>query len=479
MTNDTLEIQNNQIAIINNSIELFRTAPEVLKANQDRSRKALIVGNSIIDQWAQAWKIEDADARLEALSAVDERSNNFLANCTKALKEEKELRAAITQMMDEFKKMFTTAENDIDRSKSGSVAERIQTYRDGYAKESARVAEDKRREAERIANKQKEEIEIRAKAEIAIADNVNTALASKKQGMVNAFNTITLETYDQKSVALGNLNPAINLADLEAHVMGKVAVTVKDGIRAIYHDVAEVEAIVNASANSFQWDKVSEEWRLAVSDLKQELIEKLPSKLSELQEQKRLADEAAKEAEMQRIADEKRKQEMAAAKEEDRKRLEEKQRQEKAEEDERLAKLKAEQDKMEEDKRKREQEDAQRIAKEQEERKQKAEQDIALKVEGEKTMVLFEQEAVLADVQTAPEARQGYDIEILHPAGYVQIFQLWFESEGKNLPVDKIGSTKMDQMKSWCEKHAHKTGEKIDSKFLKYEASFKAVNRKK
>ena len=90
---------------------------------------------------------------------------------------------------------------------------------------------------------------------------------------------------------------------------------------------------------------------------------------------------------------------------------------------------------------------------------------------------MFETEAATADIQVA-EARQGYDIIVVHQAGWVQIFQLWFEQEGKNLPIDKIGNTKLDQMKSWAEKQAHKTGTKIESKFLKYEETFKAVNRK-
>jgi hypothetical protein len=90
---------------------------------------------------------------------------------------------------------------------------------------------------------------------------------------------------------------------------------------------------------------------------------------------------------------------------------------------------------------------------------------------------MFEQEAAVADV-SAPEARQGYEIIVLHQAGYVQIFQMWFENEGKNLPLDKMGGTKLEQMKAWAEKHAHKTGTKIEGKFLKYEESFKAVNRK-
>ncbi|MBK7885520.1 MAG: hypothetical protein IPJ81_18275 [Chitinophagaceae bacterium] len=101
-----------------------------------------------------------------------------------------------------------------------------------------------------------------------------------------------------------------------------------------------------------------------------------------------------------------------------------------------------------------------------------------LKKQGDATMVMFEQEAATAEIDNRPEARQGYEITVLHPVGFTEIFAMWFEKEGKNLPIDKIGNTKLDQMKAWAEKHAFKTGTKIESKFIKYEESFKAVNRK-
>ena len=90
---------------------------------------------------------------------------------------------------------------------------------------------------------------------------------------------------------------------------------------------------------------------------------------------------------------------------------------------------------------------------------------------------MFEQEATLAETNT-PESRQGYEITVLHPVGYTQIFAAWFEKEGKNLPIDKIGNTKLDQMKAFCEKAAQKDGYFIESKFVKYDQSFKAINKK-
>jgi len=90
MENQTL---NNEVAIIENSMEIFKTAPGILITNQQRSAKAVAVGKNILESWEQAWAITNEDERIQALAAIDERSNNFLANCTKALKEEKEVRA--------------------------------------------------------------------------------------------------------------------------------------------------------------------------------------------------------------------------------------------------------------------------------------------------------------------------------------------------------------------------------------------------
>ena len=135
--------------LIENSLEGFRSAPEILKTNQERTQKAVAVGNNILIAWQDAWAIADEDEKMKALAAVDERSNKYLVNCGTALKEEKELRSAITQLMDEFKKMFTSAENDIDKAKAGTVPARVQDQRNTYAKEAAAITERKRKEAER------------------------------------------------------------------------------------------------------------------------------------------------------------------------------------------------------------------------------------------------------------------------------------------------------------------------------------------
>ena len=71
--------------------------------------------------------------------------------------------------------------------------------------------------------------------------------------------------------------------------------------------------------------------------------------------------------------------------------------------------------------------------------------------------------------------RTGYSITVLHPSGYAQIANYYFEKEGLQQPINALERKTLGQMKTFCEKQAHKTGELIQSKYLKYEETYKAV----
>ena len=460
-------IVNNQVAIIENSIEIFRSAPAVLKANQDKTQKALIVGNSILQQWQAAWNIADDTERLAALLAADERSNNYLVNCGNAVKQQKESRAAITQMMDEFKKMFTTAENEIDKTKPNTIPSKVQNWRDTYAEEAFKIAERKRQDAEREAAKSKEAIELKATTELRLSNYFNDFLLNAKNKFSQKFNELTLEGFADNAAAIRMYLPKYSekhFSEFDAKVYS------------ILHNADELQTI-HSSVVDNAYTALNEKYVTAMTELKNQIIDKIPSKHAELLEQKRLADEAAKAAEDARIAEQKRKDELAKADVAKRQELELKQAEERRIEQEKADALKAEQQKAIADQKQREADEAAKLTEQAEKEKKQAELEIEMSKQGEHTMVMFEQEAANAET-VIPDAKKGYEIIVLHQAGFVQIFQLWFENEGKNLPIDKIGNTKIDQMKAWAEKQASKNGTKIESKFLKYEETFKAVNKK-
>jgi len=447
---------NNQVAVIENSIEVLKTGPQILANNQQRQQKALAVGRNIL----AAIQEKGMDAEL------DEKAKVYLIKVNDAVKEMKEQRAAVTQIMDELKKMYTVVENELDAKKPGTIPAQVQAARDAYAKQLAEEAERKRREAEREAAKKVEAVNIKTEMTTKYLGQYNEHLLKKKQGLVSAFNAITLDNYEEKAKALKELSFSFQFQH-----EGLYAVNVK------YHTTEELKAISDAVILENR-EEIEANFHAEMNLLKDELIEKLPSKLEELREQRRLEIEAAEAKRKAEEEEAKRRAEIEKANEAERKRLEQEAAAARAAEEKRQAELKAEQERLAAERKKREEEEAARLAQEAAEAQRKAEEQAMIKKQGEETMVLFEKEAAIAETVQAPEARQGYEITVLHPVGYTQIFALWFEKVGKDLPVDKLGNTKLDQMKTWAEKEAHKSGTKIDSKFLQYKETFKAVNRK-
>jgi|GEM_PF-1957429 len=448
--------ENSQVAIIENSLEVLKTGPKILTDNQSRKDKALTVGRNILSA------IESNGMSPE----IDDRAMKYLANISTANKEMKESRAAVTQIMDQLKKMYTEVENELDTKKPGTIPAQIQSHRDQYAKDIAAEQERKRKEAERAAAKAKEAIEIKSQAEVTLSGIANDLLLSAKTRMNTAFNAITLATYQEKETNLRAYIPKIDIT-----CPSKLSVVISlhsvDETKALIEGVYEEKAGVLITSVNDQ-----------LSKFRDELIEKLPSKKAELVEAKRLADEAAAAAEAARIAEEQRQAEIAKASAAQKKKLEEEARIAREQEELKQAELKKQQAAADAERKRREEEESARMAAEAEEARKKAEQEAEIKKQGDQTMVMFEQEAAIADTTPKPETREGYEITVLHPVGFTQIFALWFENEGKNLPVDKIGNTKLDQMKSWAEKQVHKNGTRIDSKFIKYEATYKAINKK-
>lgn len=454
---ETIE-QNQQVAILEKSLDVLKSGPEILIANQARKDKAIAVGRNILQAIQERGMNQD----------LDERSMKYLVNVNTANKEMKESRSSVTQIMDQLKKMYTEVENDLDVKKAGTIPAQIQDHRDLYAKQLAEEAERKRKGAERIAAKQKEAIEIKYQMESSFSDQYNNILLTKKQKFIGAFNAINLDNFEAKADGLKKAT-----FELYDKAIDDLKYNLSSSLHTSLNEAIEIQKQVLADKMPDAKNNFIAEMNL----LKDDLIDKLPSKLAELQEQKRIADEAAAEAEKARLAEQKRQEEIAKANIAKRKQLEAQAAIERQKEQERQDELRKKQEEAAAEQKRREQEEADKIKAEAEEQKRKAEQESEIKKQGEQTMVLFEQEAMIAETSPAPEVRQGYEIEVLHQVGYTQLFALWFENEGKNWPLDKLEKL-LGPVKNWCEKKAHKDGVKIESKFLKYHESFKAINRK-
>ena len=455
-----MKTENNQIEVILNSLEVLKTGPQILMDNQIRKDKAIQVGNNIL-------AAIDENGMTQA---TDERAMTYLANINAARTTMKEDRAGITQIMTELAKMYTQVENEIDIKKDGTVPAKIQAARDTWAKHVAAEKEVKRKAAELVAAKAKEAIELKSAIGVRFSNHYNDFLAGKKQGFQNSFNTITIENFGEKAHNLKSIKPVLNVEKLRENFrMPFPAISI--------HRIEEINVFVKDVCA----DKINDytnNYAAEISSLLEEMIEKLPSKLAELTAQKKVEDDLQKEQDIQRKANIERAAAIAAAGKLEREQLEKDAAIAQKLEAEKMATIQKERAEVAEIQQQREAADAAKIAADNAENKRLADLDAEVKKQGEQTMVMFEQEAAVAELGSTSTARQGVDIIVLHPVGYTQIFALWFEGEGKNLPIDKLGNTKLDQMKAWCEKKAMKDSTIIDSRFLQYQDSFKAINKK-
>lgn len=438
-----------QVAIINQSLEVLKTAPEILKTNIEITDKALIIGNTLLEVWEVAWKIEDPTERMNALRIADERSNNFLVKCSTRNKEQKEMRSALTQLMDHFRSMFTDAENKIDVKKADAVPFKVQANRNKYVTELANEQKRIEKEKKLKAEKEQAKIDYGARLEKVVSTALNLHLFNKKQQMTELFQKMTLETFEHKSASLKIMDCSIGTEKIDSLL---VAITCESpGLT----DEEEME--LNTKFWSvFDDTNFKKQYLDDISECKRLLIDRLPSKKQELEEIKRLEDEKAENLRLQAEAD--------------------------AEERIRLKKLadeaQIEQIRLDGERKLREKEENDKLIKQQEDQQRLANEQIQLRAEGQKAQQLFKNIPEVAPAKST-KVKEQIQIKILHAAAWVQIFQFWFERVGKDLPIEEAGNISLNQMKTFAEKLVNKDNTRIvGTDLLSYVEVTKAVNNK-
>lgn len=398
-----MDTQNNNLPFkANEVVNILQAAPGILTDNETRVTRCSNAGKSLLDTINATNGINSDE--------VDGQVQKFIEASKQTLKRINGSRTPITQMLTAISKRFTSLESEIDVKTSGTIPYKLQRARNEYAAKKLEEQKKREEEARRIQLAENEKAQYKADITLLLDTTYSNYVSRHINALNGMYDHATLATYNDVCRQIKEANVTFNWTDF--------ANNVKDTFQTFYMDAATRTNIKNELASTKKIE-YTQRYSFELEDLKQSLIDRLPSLRKQLEEQEELrrtnAVEAARQEELRR----KEQQEQLRKQEEERKRRE-------AE-----AKAKAEAEKA-----------------------------------AAEVQAAFDFSA--ASMPSTPtKAKVKKKIQITNPQGFLQVYQMWFTREGINMSMEDLEKVHK-KMITYCEKVMNKDGEQIQSSFVKY-----------
>lgn len=165
---------------------IVQLAPKAYETGKISHDKCLEFGNALLK------KIEENGGLNDALDA---QVADYLVRVGTTHKKINDARTPVTRLFDDIKKVFTALENDIDKTKTGSLPFRLQALRNAYAKQKFEAAERLRKEEE----ERQRIISVRNNYIQSVKDDyrrlVSEAINGSCKTLTDLDNNVTLENY--------------------------------------------------------------------------------------------------------------------------------------------------------------------------------------------------------------------------------------------------------------------------------------------
>lgn len=347
---------------------------------------------------------------------LDAKAAEYLKKVNVTITNMKSRRAPVTQLFDRIRSIFTTDEKAIDPKDKSTIPGKIAAERDRYAALKREEERRKQQEMQRQANIEKEKGTYRFAIEQAINTHMSSYFAEQQKNLSHIWESITLATFELKEKSIRGWSTLYPREHFD---------TFNQDITTYYLD-AQTKANIKAEILSNKYSAFSQQYKFDMEDLRQSFIDRLSSKKQELIEEEELRKKDA---------------EAAAKAETERKQREEEERKQRELE----------------------------IQQKEHEQQQKTESSI----QSAQMNSLFATAAASVTTRTS-KAKVTERIKILHPAGFLEIYQMWWINEGQNLTIEELEKIHK-KMISFCEKKANSDDEmKIKSKYIRYEEEVKA-----
>lgn len=347
---------------------------------------------------------------------LDAKVAEYLKKVNVTITNMKSRRAPVTQLFDRIRSIFTTDEKAIDPKDKSTIPGKIAAERDRYAALKREEERRKQQEMQRQANIEKEKGTYRLAIEQAINTHMSSYFAEQQKNLSHIWESITLATFELKEKSIRGWSTLYPREHFD---------TFNQDITTYYLD-AQTKENIKAEILNNKYSAFSQQYKFDMEDLRQSFIDRLSSKKQELIEEEELRKKDA---------------EAAAKAETERKQREEEERKQRELE----------------------------IQQKEHEQQQKAESSI----QSAQMNSLFATAAASVTTRTS-KAKVTERIKILHPAGFLEIYQMWWINEGQNLTIEELEKIHK-KMISFCEKKANSDDEmKIKSKYIRYEEEVKA-----
>lgn len=398
-----MDTQNNNLPFkANEVVNILQAAPGILTDNETRVTRCSNAGKSLLDTINATNGINSDE--------VDGQVQKFIEASKQTLKRINGSRTPITQMLTAISKRFTSLESEIDVKTSGTIPYKLQQARNKYAAKKLEEQKKREEEARRIQLAENEKAQYKADITLLLDTTYSNYVSRHINALNGMYDHATLASYNDVCRQIKEANVTFNWTDF--------ANNVKDTFQTFYMDAATRTNIKNELASTKKIE-YTQRYSFELEDLKQSLIDRLPSLRKQLEEQEELrrtnAVEAARQEELRR----KEQQEQLRKQEEERKRRE-------AE-----AKAKAE----------------------------------AEKAAAEVQAAFDFSAASMPSTPTKTKVKKR--IQITNPQGFLQVYQMWFTREGINMSMEDLEKVHK-KMITYCEKVVNKDGEQIQSAFVKY-----------
>lgn len=393
---------NNSLIKVEEFNQIMQSAPATLQRNQASVSACNQTGQALLDT-IEAEEGISSDELDATVSEYLEKTKITVENMNKR-------RKPLTQLLATVSKSFTSLESAIDIKSVTTIPYKLQQARNKYA--AKKLEEQKKREAEarRIQLTENEKAQYKADITLLLDTTYANYVSRHIKALSGMYDHATLASYNDVCRQIKEANVTFNWTDF--------ANNVKDTFQTFYMDAATRTGIKNELA-SIKKVEYTKRYSFELEDLKQSLIDRLPSLRKQLEEQEELRRTNAVEAARQEEQRRKEQQEQLRKQEEERKRRE-------AE-----AKAKAEAEKA-----------------------------------AAEVRAAFDFSA--ASMPSTPtKAKVKKKIQITNPQGFLQVYQMWFTREGINMSMEDLEKVHK-KMITYCEKVVNKDGEEIKSAFVKY-----------